>query len=428
MSAEDALVPWSVSYIFKNIESDADYRNKLLAMADRLPDVASRTILCPLFSRRLIQQTERSSALHILSSMCRLAIAQQRRYDAEIRGESGNCEKEGKVVTAVDEVTFAAQIVGSFINTSVLDLSTAFLPFSGTQRPHHLTILASRTQEATEYFHKLCKNEGCARVAPTAVRRTFSLLPAKREPRLSRHPLPFSRRYNLPACMTALHCVAQDIRPAEQRGLLRKLDTAGPALRVHSRDTLNEKLARKRRLEKKAVPSSLSRPAPQLIRRETSAPDAPPTPDPRCTTDQSEPLHSKPSSVPQEPIPNATWVKDGDLRVVNGKIVYFEEKLDDSDNKNDIPIEASEIETMKTREDQSKKKKDSTKKSNRITDKNVRKDRKHNASPKIKHNRHPQQSIPLKSREELIEMVEALDVSSRLRQTFWIGLAKREDK
>ncbi|RNF01646.1 hypothetical protein TraAM80_06879 [Trypanosoma rangeli] len=424
MNAEDALIPWSAQRILPCLDLNPEYRADLLATASRLPDVASRTLLCPLFSHRLLHQFTHSSAFGTLSLMCSHALTHQRRHEEETRGSSWNGDKNSGSGTE-DEVTFAATITSSVLENSMMNLEAALVPLIGDSQEHLLTTLKKRLRGAEQNVFGVNFHDEGKPFMPA--RKRISLVPQGKTMEKARGQVTLPYRHILSRAMASETNVAQSASIYDRRELLGRLGDTPVPFQVRSREEVRQQLRGQKALETSmtvVLPDHVV-PLPLWKRRrkemeenteqETSA--VPPTA-----------VTSSTSNSAQEPFVNATWVKEGELILVNGRLVHRdtrkqsesgakEEKTSDLATEREVgPMENSESA-------KSGKKKKSTAES--AQKKRTPKDGcGSSTSPRI--GTVSAQGVPLKSREELLVLVRSLQVSDVLRAAFLIGLNDNE--
>ncbi|KEG15291.1 hypothetical protein DQ04_00121230 [Trypanosoma grayi] len=421
MNAEDALHPWSVSRVFRSLESRRENRADLLTVASSIPDVASRTMLSPLFSHRSIHQFGHSPAFGTISSMCNHALTQQRRYEEEIRSDA--CVNgQGSSGGADHEVTFAATITSSWLEKTTVSLGAALLPLIGKSQEHLLTALKKRLCDIVQCSSSTSISD---KNSPyTSIRKTTTILNRKRAAERVEKGMTLPQRYVLPVGMTSPTNVARNVSANECRELLSQLKNTPVPFQVRSRDEVKLQQSKQKALEASmtvVLPEHVV-PLPPWKRRKTDLED---TAEAENLADPPVPLLSAEPVCPQETLQDATWVKEGELVLVNGRLVYREgkkpregppkkdktatPKLDDALNRTTTSKTSAVSKKRKASVDSPRKRK-YTKQQSSVY-----------ASPS-KFNVVSTQNVPLKTREELLTLVNALQISDVLRGAFLIGL------
>ncbi|EKF32534.1 hypothetical protein MOQ_003608 [Trypanosoma cruzi marinkellei] len=417
MNAENALVPWSAQQIFPCLEVSVEYRADLLATASRLPDVASRTLLCPLFHHRLLHQFAQSSVFGVLSSMCSHALTQQRLHE-ETSGNGFNGGKNNGYATE-DEVKFAATVTSSLLEDSMINLDAALLPIIGNSQGHLVTILKKRLRETEENSLGVKYHEKSTLSMSTQKRITF--VTRKRRMEKVRDQVNLPRRHIFSKGMASLTNVVQSAGFCERRELLGKLGDSPVPFQVRSREEVRQQLRGQKAFETSmtVVLSDHGVPLPLWKRRRNEVEEitenegftAPPT------ATSSTALDS-----PQESFVNATWVREGELLLVNGCLVHRDKKrmVEPSAKKEKTcALERGEIGSMETSETTSSVKKKTTAESERKK-RTANVARGSFASGRI--GTVNTQGVPLMSREEILALVNSLQISDALRAAFLIGL------
>ncbi|RNF03524.1 uncharacterized protein Tco025E_08167 [Trypanosoma conorhini] len=422
MNAEDALLPWSAQRILSCIEIKLEYRAELLATASRLPDVAARTLLCPLFSHRLLHQFTHSSAFGIISSMCNHALTLQQRQEEETRGGSWNGDTHSRNGTE-DEVTFAARITSNVLENSTVNLEAALLPLIANSQGHLLTTLKKRLHEAEESSFVVNSYEECKPSMPA--RRRLTLVPQRKKMERAREQMNLPYRYIFSAAMASVTNVARGASVHDRRELLLRLGDTPVPFQVRSREEVRQQLRGQKALETSmtvVLPEHAHAvPLPPWKRQRTEAEEIT---DKEIPTVQPTAASSTTSSFSQASLVNATWVKEGELVLVNGRLVHRDAKKQVEngirEEKTSTLATEEELGSVDTSESTiSGKKKD-------LTEKYARKKRmpnaEHGSSNSVKVGTVNTQGVPLKSREELLALVRSLQVSDVLRAAFLIGL------
>nr|CCC94168.1 conserved hypothetical protein [Trypanosoma congolense IL3000] len=419
MNAEDALQTWSAPCVLAKFESSIKYREDLLSLACRLPDVASRIILCPLFSQRLLQQLDHSPALDTLMLMCKRAIAQQQQQRKmklvqDSRRMGGNQEES----VAVDIVTFAAEITKGLLEHSVLRLDDALAPCVTLLQQGAIATLKTRLKEKVCRFSSLSAGKG-KNFSPTSPRRIVSLFTQKKAVQSYRKPLNISQTCTVPSSMAVSKRIVQDVSDKERRQLLNQLDEVHPVLQVCSRAVIKRQLKSERSLERNTsllatkgttlVPSWKRRRSDDTIQPFVSGEKG----------GDGEKLAQESDATHCQDIPNATWVTEGELVLIKGRLVHVkkDERSVVSDSKNTNSRHVKMGATAKASSESSSQTDTNTKKSIAKPSRKVGQE-----VPRQGRQANTSQAVPLMSKEELMEMIQNLDISVRLRQTLLIGL------
>ncbi|RNF16325.1 hypothetical protein TcG_06468 [Trypanosoma cruzi] len=417
MNAENALAPWSVQQIFPSLEASVKYRADLLTTASRLPDVASRTLLCPLFHHRLLHHFAQSSVFGVLSSMCSHALTQQRLHE-EATGNGFNGAKNNGYATE-DEVNFAATVTSSLLEDSMINLDAALLPIIGNSQGHLLTILRKRLRETEESSIGVKFHEKSTLSISTQKKITFVPRRKTMEKVLDQANLP--RRHIFSKKMASLTNVAQSTGACERRELLGNLGDTPVPFQVRSREEVRQQLRGQKAFETSmtVVLSDHAVPLPLWKRRRNEVGE----------NTENEGFTSPPTAAsstalnsPQESFVNATWVKEGELLLVNGCLIHRDTKkiVESSAKKEKIfALERGEIGSMETPETTTSVKKKTTAESERKK-RTAKVARGSFASGRI--GTVNTQGVPLMSREEILALVNSLQISDALRAAFLIGL------
>ncbi|KAH9578460.1 hypothetical protein LSM04_009414 [Trypanosoma melophagium] len=422
MIAEDAVLPWSSSRILRSFESSPELRAGLLSLANCYSNVASRTILCPLFSHRSLQQLSFSPALGTFSSMCNHALAQQQRYETEV-GSEVSAADVSKNRGVADEVTFAAVVTGSYLEESTVNLGAALLPLIGSSHGHLLSTLKKRLQLVAQCSLGIGKNE--EEMTASSVRKTITLLPHKKTEEKNTRGTFFCRNSVFPETMTCTTNVASVLSTSERRELLKRLGDVPLPFQVRSREELKQEQMNQKAFEA-SLTVVLTEPVgllPPWKRRKTDVEE-------KIVTESIPDSETvvRPISLPNLPKPpsNATWVKDGELVLVNGRLVHRETKR---------PAEGTIKKEKEAVSKSEKEKENSTtifesngcSKQKRITADSARKKKttkedRETSSSTTKITAVSTQNVPLKTRNEIVALVNELNISDTLREALLIGL------
>nr|CCC52046.1 conserved hypothetical protein [Trypanosoma vivax Y486] len=420
MNTEHALLPWSSSRILANFEAGSECSIELLRLAGSLPDVASRAILSPFFSHRTLQQIGQSPALSTLTYMCDKALAQQRICDKELHNAMSSSRSNSEVAMAVEEVTFSANVTSSLLMDSVVNFNSAIAPLLNSSDCHLQRTLLKRLTAIAECSFAV-GSFGCdGGVLPTSgPRRTLSL--SRRKP-LGTYPESISsfHSYCIPASMVCATRVMHDITDTERRDFMKWLGAAPPLIKVRSRDSVKSQQMNQKAMEARMtiVPSvravTLKRRRAdysQEVSHVESADDLP-----RAVLPEAMP------STP-EPPQDVTWVTEGELFLVNGRVVHREVKSPAGKS-----LKRGKTEDAKTEgSSSSKMASESTVKQGVDTGTectsgaNVAKAT-GDCAPSTSHASTHHKTVPLKTREEIIELLSALSISNVLRDALLVGL------
>lgn len=421
MNAGEAQIPWSAPHIFFCLESNPEYRIDLLGIASRLPDVASRTLLCPFFSYRSLNQLAFSPCLGTLSLMCKHSMAQQKRYELEATSNEFGEEKDNSAGIA-DDVTFAAKLTKSLLERSAVKLGDALLSVFCDFHGRLFPFLCERLRVSAQDF----LGDRSHDIKTMNTSRNISIV-SQLTSKNGRERTNLSLQHFFPMSLASKTKVACDLGIFERTELLSRLGNLPVLFQARSRDEVKQQLN-----VQKVSGSNMTVVPPKHVffpswKRETrhseeitetKSVDGSPTASPTTITPPLEPQEGL--------LSNVTWVKDGELALVNGRIVHREVK------------NSVQIEERKRRKTCSAKMEDTVEKTVSfeplVSEGKKKQNTEHVQKKKVFREERDvslytanssvisTQSLPLLSRDEVLALVNNLQISDHLREAFLIGL------